>query len=308
MDYYVCIRKAIEKQILLKRRKFILFPFGEQGMLAKRILNEVFGIQEEYIIDNYLSQMNPKIKELSYLSQIDCSQYIILITSDNEKIYDELRGQVRKYVDDKYIVDIFERKQLDRNIILRQESQEKNYEVKYGKYSYSDTLKNNLYVESVGAFCSIHDSVDVVPNHAIDYISTHVFLFNGENDNWESHRGESYYFPEIKPKGKPYKNKKVIIGNDVWLGKNVIIANGAKIGNGVIAGAGAVIIKDVPDYAVVVGVPARIIRYRYTQEQIDKLNKIAWWEWPDEKIRKNYDDFFEDIDIFIKKHGVMEKQ
>lgn len=69
------------------------------------------------------------------------------------------------------------------------------------------------------------------------------------------------------------------IGNDVWLGRNVIVTNYANIGNGVIAGAGTIITKDVPDYAFVVGAPARIIRYRYSPEEIAALNKIAWWDW-----------------------------
>lgn len=62
------------------------------------------------------------------------------------------------------------------------------------------------------------------------------------------------------------------------------------------------ITKDVPDYAVVAGVPARIIRYRFSPEQIAELNRIAWWDWPDEKIREHYDDFYEDIHIFVRKH------
>ena len=98
------------------------------------------------------------------------------------------------------------------------------------------------------------------------------------------------------------KNDKVVIGNDVWLARNVIITNGAKIGNGVIAAAGAVITKDVPDYAVVAGVPARVIRYRYNPEQIKALNKIAWWDWSDDEIRERFDDFYLPIDDFIKKY------
>ncbi|MBR6669381.1 MAG: CatB-related O-acetyltransferase, partial [Ruminococcus sp.] len=93
-------------------------------------------------------------------------------------------------------------------------------------------------------------------------------------------------------RGKVKKLKRSKIGNDVWFGKNVLITNGANIGNGVIAGAGAVITKDVPDYAIVGGVPARIIRYRYTPEQIEALNKIQWWNWSDDEIRERYDDFF----------------
>ncbi len=78
--------------------------------------------------------------------------------------------------------------------------------------------------------------------------------------------------------------------------------NGANIGNGVIAGVGAVITRNVPDYAIVVGVPARIIRYRYLPEQIEALNKIAWWDWQDEVIRERYDDFYLPVEEFIKKY------
>lgn len=106
----------------------------------------------------------------------------------------------------------------------------------------------------------------------------------------------------VNPRGNLYKTKKIKIGNDVWLGQNVLITNGSNIGNGVIAGAGAIITKDVPDYAVVVGVPARIIRYRYTPEQIKELNKIAWWDWTDEEIRDRFEDFYLPIEDFLKKY------
>lgn len=106
----------------------------------------------------------------------------------------------------------------------------------------------------------------------------------------------------MSPKGSAEKVRRIKIGNDVWLGKNVIITNGANIGNGVIAGAGSIITKDVPDYAVVVGAPARIIRYRYTAEQIESLNKIQWWNWSDEEIRERFNDFYLPIDEFIKKY------
>lgn len=164
-------------------------------------------------------------------------------------------------------------------------------------------------VESVGAFSCFAPGSDVVSNHATEYISIHPFLYRDVDCNcvfahYEEYSGKKEHFDGVKPKGKVQKVRRISIGNDVWLGRNVIITNGANIGNGVIAGAGAVITKDVPDYAVVVGVPARIIRYRYTAEQITKLNRIAWWNWSDEKIRECYDDFYLDINEFIKKHDM----
>ena len=76
----------------------------------------------------------------------------------------------------------------------------------------------------------------------------------------------------------------IIIGNDVWIGCDVTLLGGVRIGNGAVNGAGAVVAKDVPPYAIVVGNPAQFIKYRFPQEIIDKLQKIKWWNWPDEKI------------------------
>lgn len=88
----------------------------------------------------------------------------------------------------------------------------------------------------------------------------------------------------------------------MWLGRNVIVTNYANIGNGVIAGAGTVITQDIPDYAVVVGAPARIVRYRYSSEEIEALNKIAWWDWSDDDISERYDDLYLPVGEFIRKY------
>lgn len=140
------------------------------------------------------------------------------------------------------------------------------------------------------------------------FLTTHPMLYAGKNSTEQNQeycefRDRPYYFEGVEPRDVVSKNKRSIIGHDVWLGRNVIITNGARIGNGVVAGAGAVITKDVPDYAVVAGVPARIIRYRYTPEQIDALNKIQWWNWTDDEIRDRYDDFYLPIEDFTKKYS-----
>lgn len=78
----------------------------------------------------------------------------------------------------------------------------------------------------------------------------------------------------------------VTIGNDVWIGADALILSGVTIGNGAIIGARAVIAKDVPPYALVVGNPGRVIRYRFSQETIDRLQALAWWNWSDEEIER----------------------
>lgn len=82
----------------------------------------------------------------------------------------------------------------------------------------------------------------------------------------------------------------------------MIITNGSNIGNGVIAGAGAIITKDIPDYAIVAGNPARILRLRYSPEQISALNSIKWWDWSDEMIEERYDGFYSSVDEYIEKY------
>lgn len=205
-----------------------------------------------------------------------------------------MKNELLKYCGESKLIEIFpgKKKELPKT--------------KCGKHSYGP-LCNHWLVEEVGAFCSYAIGSDVVGNHPIEYISTSPFMYRDESGNpvfakWEAYKDSAEYVEGIRPKAKVERLRRIKIGNDVWLGCNVLITNGVNIGNGVIAGAGAVITKDVPDYAVVAGVPARIIRYRYKPEQIEALNKICWWDWTDDQIRERYDDFYLPIDEFIEKY------
>lgn len=305
------IRKSIEEAIVnigeggRYSPNFVIYPFGEMGIQVKQILNECFGIKECCIIDNGLCKINKDIKSIEYLSEIDVTDLTILFTAVNPEIVDVLKHNILDYCDEKQIVDIFSIEE-----VIPEKVDTVLEEVQFtecGKYSYGP-LCNHRFVEKVGAFSCIADGAVVVENHAMDYISMHPFIYHDTEctpiykEKYEECSHLEWYFAGVKPKGKAWKNKKICIGNDVWIGRNVIITNGANIGNGVLVAAGTVVTKDVPDYAVVAGVPARIIRYRYNKEQIASLNRIAWWDWSDEKIRENYEDFFLPVDEFIKKH------
>lgn len=106
----------------------------------------------------------------------------------------------------------------------------------------------------------------------------------------------------------PKGHEKIVIGSDVWIGRNATLLGDITIGHGAIIGAFAVVAKDVPPYAVVVGNPIVIKRYRFTEEQIAKLLKIQWWNWPDDKVEKyseeaqKYITDLNDIDLFLEKH------
>lgn len=261
-------------------------------MQTKLIMKELYDIEPAYLFDNNLCNYNKQVLPITALEKIDYRDIMLIFTmkSDNS-LYTKLLSYLE--ILEISIVEI----KWNSTIAVQG----------VGKYTYGDLI-NSPYVEEIGAFCSFAVGADVVSNHPAEYISTHPFIYFDSKINpylpyeYKQVRDFGYYFDGIEPKGVIRKGTKSKIGNDVWLGRNVIITNGANIGNGVIAGANTVITKDVPDYAVVVGCPARIIRYRYEKHQIEALNRIAWWDWSDDEIRDRYDDFFLPIEKFIEKY------
>lgn len=83
------------------------------------------------------------------------------------------------------------------------------------------------------------------------------------------------------------KKGDIVIGSDVWIGFEAVILGGVTVGDGAVIGARAVVTKDVPPYTIVGGVPAKPIRKRFSDEVISRLLKLQWWNWPEERIRKN---------------------
>jgi acetyltransferase-like isoleucine patch superfamily enzyme len=123
----------------------------------------------------------------------------------------------------------------------------------------------------IGRFCSIADGVVLgAPNHAMDLLSTHPFATKAPVDS-------TYGFPF---RSNRTSSRNTVIGNDVWIGVNAIVVEGVTIGTGAIVAAGAVVTKDVPSYAIVGGVPAKVIRYRFPDDVIERLLESEWWRLP----------------------------
>ncbi len=138
----------------------------------------------------------------------------------------------------------------------------------------------------IGNFCSLAQNVTLLVgmNHDYRYISTFPFRTSKVLDRLFGAGDELRKIPSILPNPNHYQ---VIIGNDVWIGHGATILSGVKIGNGAIVGANSTVTKDIPPYAIAVGSPARVIKYRFDEETRRKLNEIKWWNWPLDKIKDN---------------------
>lgn len=165
-----------------------------------------------------------------------------------------------------------------------------------GKYTYCHP---NLFVETalqskIGSFCSIGPNVIIGHGeHTINFLSTSpYFHFDRLGFKCKKMVAHDEYWT--------YNLKGVEIGNDVWIGTGAFIKNGVIIGDGAIIGAESVVTHDVPPYAIVVGNPARILRYRFDQETIKDLLELKWWDFDDEIIKQIPYDNIENAIEFLK--------
>jgi acetyltransferase-like isoleucine patch superfamily enzyme len=129
---------------------------------------------------------------------------------------------------------------------------------------------------TIGKFCSFSPGVQILisGNHPIDTVSS--YPFQSLKDLWPGAQGKC-----------PFAKGDVHIGHDVWVGLDAVILSGVTIGHGAVIGTKAVVTKDIPPYAIAVGNPVRIVKYRFDEETIQMLLEVKWWDWPEEKIRRN---------------------
>ena len=137
--------------------------------------------------------------------------------------------------------------------------------------------KSEVICADIGKFCSIAQSCAIgLASHSIKNISTSPIFTEEKNGTGYTWTKQTTFT----------QNNRVTIGNDVWIGTKVIVMGGVKIGNGAIIGAGSIVTKDIPDYAIAVGIPAKVIKYRFDRLVIEKLIELQWWNLPEKKINE----------------------
>lgn len=158
------------------------------------------------------------------------------------------------------------------------------------KLGYGTTLGYNNFLHgniTIGKYCQLGADVAIhTTNHPTSYLTTYINknLFEGE-------------LKELK------EEKKVVIGNDVWIGHNVIIVGNVSIGNGAVLAAGSVVTKDVAPYTIVGGVPAKVIKKRFSDSIINEIEALQWWNKTEDELEKIKPLFFKD---FLNRNSIYE--
>ncbi len=163
-----------------------------------------------------------------------------------------------------------------------------------GDYSYDDGDVSVFYSE-IGKFCSIANRVRINPgNHPQDRVTQHHMTYRRKQFGLDAQDDEEFFdWRRAHP---------CVIGHDVWIGHAAVVLPGVRIGNGAVIGAAAVVTKDVEPYQVVVGVPARPVRSRFSDDVIQGILRSEWWNWDRRELEERWRDLCS-VDAFLEKYG-----
>ena len=166
-------------------------------------------------------------------------------------------------------------------------------EASIGDYSYV-VRECEIWCATIGKFVNIASHVRInAPNHPTWRATLHHFTYRADN-YWPDAEAERDFFGWRR-------SQRVIIGHDVWIGHGATILPGVTVGNGAVIGAGAVVSRDVAPYTIVGGVPADMIRERFSPEIGARMDALAWWDWSHEALREALDDFRAlPVDLFLE--------
>jgi phosphonate metabolism protein (transferase hexapeptide repeat family) len=163
-------------------------------------------------------------------------------------------------------------------------------------YAYT-TQDCDIYNADIGKFCNIAAAVRINPtNHPMWRASQHHFTYRSQSHQLGAEDDDEVFAWR--------RSHRVVVGPDVWIGHGAILMPGVAVGTGAVIGAGAVVTHDVEPYTIVVGVPARTLRRRFSEAVADGLTRIAWWDWPKDRLAAALPDFRKlDAAEFVRKYA-----
>ena len=297
----ICEKKIPSVMQYFCGRRIAIWGAAKGGTIVRELL-EKQGYDQLFFVDRDAK----KIKEFSGCrveapDVLDVSRhYVLVATLAVHEAIEDLLAQ-KGFTEEDYLY-ICDNERYNKDDILYRGCLVGRY-----TYGYEELLSEYPIAEKVGRFCSINTTARIWNNHPMEMVTTHPILdhrlFYSKNEKEQRkayiqkygthHENASFENSKIRD------NRPVEIGNDVWIGANVIILPGVKIGDGAVLAAGAVVTKDVAPYAIVGGVPARVIKYRFRKDMIDAFLRMKWWEWEIDKIEENIELFYQP-ELFIR--------
>ena len=293
-------RIICEKKIPVEEKNFggrIIAIWGatEGGNVVKKILEDL-GYKHIFFVDKNADKIkNFHGCKVKVPDDLDAAQHYVLVATlaVHESIEELLEKKGFSEKDYLYICD--NERYNKEDVIYR------GCSVGRYTYGYEELLSEYPIASEIGRFCSINGTARIWNNHSLDAVTTHPILDHRLFFSKKEKEKRKFF---IKKYGKHHENadfenseirdnRPVEIGNDVWIGANVVILPGVKVGDGAVLAAGAVVTKNVEPYAIVGGVPAKVIKYRFDKDMIDVFLQIKWWEWEVDKIEENIELFYQ---------------
>ncbi len=307
--YEICKRKADDIVRLSSERLIWIYGCGKGGSILYEILCEK-GITINGFVDlrsdeigEYLDHSVVSIEELS-----KDRDYVVISLRSYDSLAVDLCRRNGFNEDDIYVLAAGE----DFN---KEDIEYRGCRIGRYTYGYEGLLSLFPLARSIGRYCSIAESARIYANHPLECISTHPFLDHGVFCDWDKliakknvlDKWRRYNNNDLFEESGLRNNPSIVIGNDVWIGANAVLLPGVHIGNGAVIAAGAVVCKDVGAYEIVGGVPARVIRKRFSDELIKKMIAISWWDWEHSVIEDNLELFLQP-DVFVEKYYTEKKE